>query len=163
MDNLTMKQWVGGQYNSFYHFMSKIDEDALHQFLVYGEPYARIGNFIIEVCEEKRTVTILNTKSGKCAIAHCAPTDKFALWYGLGICWARYNHMEPPKFPVRKKLSELKPHDIFKLYTSQKYEFIGTTVERTKGDIGYVAFALDNEGGDKEYFTFFEDYCTVWE
>lgn len=162
MENLTMKQWVNGQYNSFYHFMSKINEDALDNFLVYNEPYVRIGNFIVEVCENKGTVTILNTNSGKCAIAHCAPTDQFAVWYGLGICWAKYNHVEPPKFPVRKRLSELKPHDIFKLYTSHKYEFIGTTTERTKGEIGYVAFCLNNNGY-KEYSTFFEDYCTVWE
>lgn len=157
-----MKQWVRGQYGSFYHFMEKIDEDALNRFLEYGEPYARIGNFIVELCKDKGTVTILNTNSGKCAIARCAPTDQFARWYGVGICWARYNHVEPPKLPVRKRLSELKPHDIFKLYTSQKYEFIGTTTERTKGEIGYVAFSLDN-GGDKEYCTFLEDCCTVWE
>lgn len=162
MENLTMKQWVICQYDSFYHFMLKIDEDATDRLCVRGEPYVRIGNFVVEVCEGKGTVTILNTNSGKCAIAHCAPTDQFAMWYGVGICWARYNHVEPPKFPVRKRLSELKPHDIFKLYTSQKYEFIGTTVERTKGEVGYVGFSLDNTG-DKEYFTFFEDNCTVWE
>lgn len=162
MENLTMKQWVNDQYNSFYHFMSKIDEDTTDRLWLHDEPYVRIGNFVVEVCKEKGTVTILNTNSGKCAIAHCAPTDQFAMWYGVGICWARYNHVEPPKFPVRKKLSELKPHDIFKLYTGEKYEFIGTTVEHTKDEVKYVGFRLDSNG-DKEFFTFFEDYCTVWE
>ena len=154
MENLTMKQWGSGQYNSFYHFMSKIDVDALHKFLVYNEPYARIGNFVVEVCEEKGTVTILNTNSGKCAIAHCAPSDKFTLYYGVGICWARYNHVEPPKFAVKKRLSDLKPHDVFSLYTNRKYEFIGTTSEGK-----YVGYVL----GRDECYSFIDDYCTVWE
>lgn len=162
MENLTMKQWVSGQYNSFYHFMSKIDEDALHRFLVYNEPYARIGNFIVEICEKKGTVTILNTKNGKCAIAHCAPTDQFAMWYGVGICWARYNHVERPKFPVRKLLSELKPHDIFSLYTGKKYEFIGTTDNYAQGETMYVGFGLHRDK-TKDFFTFVNDKCTVWE
>lgn len=154
MENLTMKQWVSGQYNSFYHFMSKIDEDVLHNFLVYNEPYVRIGNFIVEVSKYKKTVTILNTKNGKCAIAHCAPTDQFMLWYGVGICWARYNHVEPPKFSVKKRLKYLKPHEIFSLYTGQKYEFIGTT-----SDGKYVGYNSEKD----ECFSFFDDNCTVWE
>ena len=66
MENLTMKQWVQDQYNSFYHFMAKIDEDASDRIWMCDEPYVRIGNFIVEVCKEKGTVTILNTNSGKC-------------------------------------------------------------------------------------------------
>ena len=161
MENLTMKQWVYNQYNSFYHFMLKIDEDAADSLWLYDEPYTRIGNFVIEICKDKGTVTILNTNNGKCAIAHCAPTDKFERWYGLGICWARYNHVEPPKFPVRKRLSELKPHDIFSLYTGKKYEFIGT-VNNSTSDAKYVAFGL-HQDKTKDFFTFCDDKCTVWE
>lgn len=160
MENLTMKQWVRDQYNSFYHFMAKIDEDATDKLWMHDEPYVRIGNFVIEICKDKGTVTILNTNSGKCAIAHCAPTDQFEMWYGVGICWARYNHVERPKYPVTKWLSELKPHDIFQMYRKDcKYEFIGTT---TKGDAPYVAFGL-HENKSRDFFTFFDDTCTVWE
>ena len=154
MENLTMKQWVQDQYNSFYHFMAKIDEDASDRIWMCDEPYVRIGNFIVEVCKEKGTVTILNTNSGKCAIAHCAPTDQFEMWYGVGICWARYNHVEPPKFVVKKRLRHLKPRDIFSLYTGQKYEFIGTT-----SDGKYVGYNSEKD----ECFSFFDDNCTVWE
>ena len=159
MENLTKKQWVQDQYNSFYHFMAKIDEDAADRIWMRDEPYVRIGNFVIEICKEKGTVTILNTNSGKCAIAHCAPTDEFAKWYGIGICWARYNHVER-KFPVEKRLSELKPHDIFQMYRKDcKYEFIGIS---TKSDAPYVAFGL-HENKSKDFFTFFDDWCTVLE
>lgn len=159
MKNLTMNQWVRDQYNSFYHFMAKIDEDAADRIWMSDDPYVRIGNFVIEICENKGTVTILNTNSGKCAIAHCAPTDPFTRWYGIGICWARYNHVEI-KFPVRKRLSELKPHDVFQMYREDcKYEFIGIS---TKSDAPYVAFGL-HENKSKDFFTFYDDWCTVWE
>lgn len=162
MKNLTKKQWVRDQYNSFYHFMAKIDEDASDSLWMRDKPYARIGNFVIEICKDRGTVTILNTKSGKCAIAHCAPTDQFEKWYGIGICWARYNHVERPKFPVRKSLSELKPHDIFSLYTGKKYELIGTSDNYASGETTYVAFGLHKDK-TKDFFTFVDDKCTVWE
>ena len=151
-----MNQWVRDQYNSFYHFMAKIDEDAADRVWMRDEPYVRIGNFVIEICKDKGTVTILNTNSGRCAIARCAPTDRFEKWYGIGICWARYNHVERPKIPVRKRLSELKPHEIFQLHTSMKYEFIGTTSKHT-----YVGCATVN--GRSNFFSFSDDWCTVWE
>lgn len=160
MKNLTMKQWVQNQYNSFYHFMAKIDEDAADKIWMCDEPYVRIGNFVIEICKDKGTVTILNTNSGKCAIARCAPIDRFEKWYGIGICWARYNHIERPKFPVRKRLSELKPHDVFQLSRKDcKYEFIGISAE---SDAPYVAFGL-HEKKLKDFFAFYDDWCTVWE
>jgi hypothetical protein len=156
MTNITMQQWVISQYDSFYHFMRKIDEDATDKLWMNKEPYVRIGNFVVEVCEEKGTVTILNTNSGKCAVAHCAPTDEFSMWYGIGICWARYNHVKRPKVSVKKKLSELKPHDIFSLYTGHKYEFIGTT-----SDGKYVCY--DSKDTGTQFFLLSERECTVWE
>ncbi len=163
MKNLTMKQWVRDQYNSFYHFMAKIDEDAADKLWMRDEPYIRIGNFVVEICKDKGTVTILNTNSGKCAIARCAPTDQFEMWYGAGICWARYNHVERPKIPVEKRLSELKPHDVFRLYSSKcKYELIGTTNNFESGTTKYVALAL-HEDKTKDFFTFYDGRCTVWE
>jgi hypothetical protein len=158
MTNITMQQWVISQYDSFYHFMRKIDEDATDKLWMNKEPYVRIGNFVVEVCEEKGTVTILNTNSGKCAVAHCAPTDEFSMWYGIGICWARYNHVKRPKFEVKKKLSKLKPHDIFSLYTGCKckYEFVGTT-----SDGKYVGY--DSKDTRKKLYSFVEGDCIVWE
>ena len=161
MKNLTMRQWVNDQYNSFYHFMAKINEDATDKLWMRDEPYVRIGNFVVEICKDKGTVTILNTNSGKCAIARCAPTDQFAMWYGIGICWARYNHIERPKFPVKKRISELKPHDVFQIFRKDcKYELIGTT--NNTGVTLYVALGLHKDR-EKDFFTFYDDWCTVWE
>lgn len=123
-----------------------------------------LGNFIFTYDKKTRKTSILNVRNDKYVTTHCNLNDFMSVKVGLGICWAKYNNVERPKFPVLKNLSELKPHDIFSMYSyKRKYEFIGTTNEHTKGDVKYVGYALNNKNGQKEFATFFEDTCTVWE
>ena len=119
-----------------------------------------LGNFVFLYDIKTRKTSIINMRSNKFVTTYCNPKDTMSAAVGFGVCWAKYNNVERPKYPVTKWLSELKPHDIFQMYRKDcKYEFIGTT---TKGDAPFVAFGL-HENKTKDFFTFFDDTCTVWE
>ena len=121
------------------------------------------GNFVFTCDKKTRKVGILNVRTGKYVTTHCSKDDFFDLRVGLGVCWAKYHNIERPKFPVKKRLSELKPHEIFQLYNLNcKYEFVGTTTEHTKGETKYVGYGL-HKNKEKDFFTFFDDICTAWE
>ena len=117
------------------------------------------GNFVFTYDKKTRKTGILNIHSNKFVTVYCSPNDFMDIRVGLGACWAKYNNVERPKFPVKTRLSELKPHDIFSLYTSQKYEFIGTTSNGR-----YVGRYFNGNGNGKgEFVSFCEDNCSVWE
>ena len=116
-----------------------------------------LGNFSFIYDKKTRKTGILNIRSGKFVTTYCSPNDFINVKVGLGVCWAKYNNVERPTITVKTRLSKLKPHDIFQLYTNQKYEFVGTT-----SDGKYVGRYF-GEYGEEEFGSFFEDCCTVWE
>lgn len=177
MENLTFSTWAHSQFNSFALAMAKAEEtvcgipingicasmvekdvteiddayDGGARSLIYG-------NYVITFNFKARKVGILNTRSGNFAEAYCNKEDEFLPAIGLGVCWAKYNHIERPKFEVRKKLSELKPHEIF-LWGNTKYEFIGTADNREKNDRKYIILRLSTD----TICEFYEDMVTIEE
>jgi hypothetical protein len=89
---------------------------------------------------------------------YCNKKDKFDVFTGLGVLWAKYNHIERPKFEVKKKLSEVKPHEIFR-WGCNRYEFIGTADNRSKDGKKYIILRLS----DDTICQFYEDTVIVEE
>lgn len=177
MENLTFRTWAHSQFNSFVNAMVKAEKT------VCGKPITGIsaslvekdiaeinddfeggadsllyGNYVITFNFKARKVGILNTRNGNFAEAYCNKDDEFLPAVGLGVCWAKYNHIERPKITTKKKLSEVKPHEIFN-WGGNRYEFIGSTNNRRKDGKKYIILRLS----DDTICQFYEDTVTVEE
>jgi len=179
MENLTFSTWTLSQMHSFIIAMANatvnsgqvgfpMDFDDVmtevyrtfeRQDYAYGGADSfTFGNYVVTVNTKARKIGLLNTRSGKFVETYCNKKDKFKVFTGLGVLWAKYNHVERPKFEVKKKLSELKPHDIFR-WGCNRYEFIGTTNNRRKDGKKYIILRLS----DDTICQFYEDTVTVEE
>lgn len=177
MENLTFSTWAHSQFNSFALAMAKAEETVCGNPIngicasIVEKDVAKIddaydggarsliyGNYVITFNFKARKVGILNTRSGNFAEAYCNKEDEFLPAIGLGVCWAKYNHIERPKFEVKKKLSELKPHEIFR-WGCSRYEFIGTTDNRRKDGRKYIILRLSED----TICEFYEDTVLVEE
>lgn len=162
MENLTFKAWTLSQAHSFIIAMANamvnsgqasfpvdFDEvmtDVYDTFCRYdytdeGADSFTFGNYVVTVNKKARKVGLLNTRSGKFTETYCNKKDEFSIFIGLGVLWAKYNHIERPKCEVRKQLSELKPHEIF-LWCGNRYEFIGTANNRGEHGKKYIILRL---------------------
>lgn len=178
MENLTFKAWALSQADSFVNAMTKamvknghpVDFDdvmtSVYNIFDYhdsndeGTDTFTFGNYVVTVNMKARKVGLLNTRSGKFVETYCNKKDDFSIYIGLGVVWAKYNHIERPKFAVKKKLSELKPHDIFIWGSNKyKYEFIGTCENRYKNGKKYITLRLQ----DDSICQFYEDTVMVEE
>lgn len=178
MKNLSFKTWTLSQVHSFIIAMANamvnsgqasfpVDFDDVmtdifrtfdhHVYTDEGTDSFTYGNYVVTVNKKARKVGLLNTRSGKFVETYCNKKDEFDIYVGLGVLWAKYNHIERPKFEVKKKLSELKGHEIFR-WGSNRYEFIGTTNKR-KNDKKYIVLRL----WDDTICQFYEDTVTVEE
>jgi len=158
MENLTFRAWALAQELSFAYAMAKFYETSkpmnfedkvtniLDDFATLNSyDYTDIlvyGNFVITINKKARKLGLLNTRSGKYVETYCNKEDNFNSCVGLGILWAKYNNIERPKFINKKKLSELKPHDVFTISSGSRYEFIGT-IKNIGLKNNYVAFSID--------------------
>ena len=179
MENLTFKTWTLSQTHSFIIAMANamvnsgqasfpVDfDDAMtevynrlchYDYSDEGADSFTFGNYVVTVNKKARKVGLLNTRSGKFTETYCNKKDEFSIFIGLGVLWAKYNHIERPKFMVRKKLSELKPHEIFR-WGCNRFEFIGTTDNRRKDGKKYIILRLS----DDSICQFYEDMVLVEE
>ena len=179
MENLTFSTWTLSQTHSFIIAMANamvnsgqasfpVDFDEVMTG-VYRDfdcrDYSDIipetftyGNFVVTVNTKVRKIGLLNTRSGKFVETYCNKKDKFDVLTGLGVLWAKYNHIERPAFNIKKKLSELEPHDIF-IWGGNRYEFIGTCKNRDKNGKKYIILRL----WDDTICQFYEDTVLVEE
>ena len=165
MENLTFKTWTLSQTHSFIIAMANamvnsgqasfpVDfDDAMtevynrlchYDYSDEGADSFTFGNYVVTVNKKARKVGLLNTRSGKFTETYCNKKDEFSIFIGLGVLWAKYNHIERPKIMVRKKLSELKPHEIFR-WGCNRFEFIGTTDNRRKDGKKYITLRLSDD------------------
>lgn len=179
MENLTFKVWTLSQAHSFIIAMANamvnsgqasfpVDFDEVMTGIYRdfdccdydeeGVDAFTYGNFVVTVNVKARKVGLLNTRSGKFVETYCNKKDEFDVFIGLGVLWAKYNHIERPKTMVKKKLSELKAHEIF-LWGCDRYEFIGTTDNRKKDGKKYIILRLS----DDTICQFYEDTVLVEE
>lgn len=179
MENITFTTWTLSQAHSFIIAMANamvnagqvdfpIDFDAVmtevyrtfdyHDYDENGADAFTFGNFVVTVNKKARKIGLLNTRSGKFVETYCNKKDDFEICVGLGVLWAKYNHIERPVCMVKKKLSELKPHEIFR-WGCDRYEFIGTAANRRKDGKKYIILRLS----DDSIFQFYEDTVTVEE
>lgn len=179
MENLTFKAWTLSQAHSFIIAMANamvnsgqasfpvdfddVMTDVYRTFERYdytdeGADSFTFGNYVVTVNKKARKVGLLNTRSGKFTETYCNKKDEFSLFIGLGVLWAKYNHIERPKFAVKKKLSELKPHEIFR-WGCNRYEFIGSADNISKDGKKYIFLKLS----DDTIRQFYEDTVIVEE
>lgn len=179
MENLTFKAWTLSQAHSFIIAMANamvnsgqasfpVDFDDVmtevydrlccYDYSDEGADSFTFGNYVVAVNKKARKVGLLNTRSGKFVETYCNKKDEFSIFIGLGVLWAKYNHIERPKTMTKKKLSELKAHEIF-LWGSNRYEFIGSTDNRRKDGKKYIILRLS----DDTICQFYEDTVTVEE
>jgi hypothetical protein len=180
MENLTFSTWTLSQTHSFIIAMAnaKVNSGAvdypasfddvmsdvykeLNRIVYYihdGASSVTYGNFVVTINSKARKVGLLNTRNGKFVETYCNKKDKFDVFTGLGVLWAKYNHIERPKFEVKKKLSEVKPHEIFR-WGCNRYEFIGTADNRSKDGKKYIILRLS----DDTICQFYEDTVIVEE
>ena len=179
MENLTFSTWALSQAHSFIIGMANamvnsgqasfpVDFDDVmtevyrtfehHDCTDEGADSFTFGNYVVTVNTKARKIGLLNTRSGKFVETYCNKKDNFGIFTGLGVLWAKYNHVECPKFEVKKKISELKPHDIFS-WDCNRYEFIGTTNNRRENGKKYIALRL----WDNMICQFYEVTVTVEE
>ena len=174
MENLTFSTWTLSQTHSFIIAMAnaKINSGAvdhpasfedvmsdvykelnhIEYYVHEGANSVTYGNFVITINSKARKVGLLNTRSGKFVETYCNKKDKFDVLTGLGVLWAKYNHIERPAFNIKRKLSELEPHDIF-IWGGNRYEFIGTCKNRDKNGKKYIILRL----WDDTICQFYED------
>ena len=181
MKNITFTTWTLSQAHSFIIAMANamvnagqanfpLDFDKemtevyrtfdFHNYTEDGADSFTFGNFVVTVNKKARKIGLLNTRSGKFVETYCNKKDDFEIYVGLGVVWAKYNHIKSPKFWVKKKLSELKPNDIFKFVPysgGMDYEFIGAST--TNGSKKYIALRQD----DKSLIDLYEDVVYVAE
>lgn len=183
MENLTFRTWALSQADSFTNAMAKVlvnngevdlsDFDGdIHELAVsvsedfsydcYDDDHPvhvnTYGNYVVTINKYARKIGLLNTRSGKFVETYCNKKDEFYVFIGLGVLWAKYNHIERPITRTKKKLSELKPHDIF-VWGGKKYEFIGTTAYRGKAGRKYIILSLEEDS----ICEFYEDTVAVEE
>lgn len=179
MENITFRTWTLSQAHSFIIAMANalvnsgkvgfpldFDEvmtDVYRDFDSIGYTDEGVeafvyGNFVVTVNVKARKVGLLNTRSGKFVETYCNKKDDFHVFIGLGVLWAKYNHIERPVIRTKKKLSELKPHEIF-VWGSNRFEFIGSTVNRRKDGKKYIILRLS----DDTICQFYEDSVMVEE
>ena len=161
MENLTFRGWAFAQAESFATAMAKasgrgfgIHEDFKDAVIGILDDFECFdchdnvdtlvyGNFVITINKGARKLGLLNTRNGKYVETYCNKEDMFDSSVGLGILWAKYNHIERPKFEIKKKLSELKPHDKFEAYGA-KFEFIGIISGKKRLDDCFVVFNINS-------------------
>lgn len=182
MENLTFSTWAHSQFNSFVLAMAKAlvnhgqedlsDYDSIYELAdsvsedfsydCYDDDHPvhvnTYGNYVVTINKYARKIGLLNTRSGKFVETYCNKKDEFDIFIGLGVLWAKYNHIERPVFNVIKKLSELKPHDSF-IWGGNHYEFIGTCENRRKDNKKYIVLRL----WDDTICQFYEDTVTIEE
>lgn len=179
MENLTFKAWTLSQAHSFIIAMANamvnsgqasfpVDFDDVmtevynrlchYDYSDEGADSFTFGNYVVTVNKKARKVGLLNTRSGKFTETYCNKKDEFSIFIGLGVLWAKYNHIERSLTIIHKKLSELKPHEIF-IWGGNRYEFIGTTDKRSKDSKKYIILRL----WDDTICQFYEDTVTVVE
>lgn len=179
MENLTFKAWTLSQAHSFIIAMANamvnsgqasfpVDFDDVmtevynrlchYDYSDEGADSFTFGNYVVTVNKKARKVGLLNTRSGKFTETYCNKKDEFSIFIGLGVLWAKYNHIERPKPIIKKKLSELKAHDIFTLY-GDKFEFIGTCSKRRTDNRKYIVLKID----ENRICQYYEDTVTVEE
>ncbi len=182
MENLTFRTWVLSQAQSFTIAMANAlinsgeedlsDYDDINDLAgsvcedftydVYDDDRRvhinTYGNYVVTINKYARKIGLLNTRNGKFVETYCNKKDEFDVLIGLGVLWAKYNHIERPKTMVKKKLSELKSHEIFH-WGSNRYEFIGSTDNRRKDGKKYIILRLS----DDTICQFYEDTVTVEE
>jgi hypothetical protein len=179
MENLTFSTWTLSQTHSFIIAMANaiVNSGQISSLMDFDEVMTGVyrdferrdytdespdtfiyGNFVVTVNKKARKVGLLNTRSGKFVETYCNKKDKFDVFTGLGVLWAKYNHIERPKFEVKKKLSEVKPHEIFR-WGCNRYEFIGTADNRSKDGKKYIILRLS----DDTICQFYEDTVIVEE
>lgn len=179
MENITFRTWTLSQAHSFIIAMANaqvnsgkvgfpmdfddVMDDVYRDFnrIDYTDEGIKAfvyGNFVVTVNVKARKVGLLNTRSGKFVETYCNKKDDFDVFIGLGVLWAKYNHIERPVIRTKKKLSELKAHEIF-VWGCNKYEFIGSTVNRRKDGKKYIILRLS----DDTICQFYEDSVMVEE
>lgn len=181
MENITFRTWTLSQTHSFIIAMATalvnsgqasfpmdfddVMSDVYRDFnrIDYTDEGIKAfvyGNFVVTINVKARKVGLLNTRSGKFMETYCNKKDDFDVLVGLGVLWAKYNHIERPVFVFRtkKKLSELKPHDIL-FWGGKKYEFIGSAANRSEGRRKYIILRLS----DDTICEFYEDTVIVEE
>lgn len=179
MENITFRTWTLSQAHSFIIAMANalvnsgrvgfpvdFDEvmtDVYQDFerIDYTDEDVEVfvyGNFVVTVNIKARKVGLLNTRSGKFVETYCNKMDDFDILIGLGVLWAKYNHIERPVIRTKKNLSELKPHEIF-VWGCNRFEFIGSTVNRGKDGKKYIILRLS----DDTICQFYEDSVMVEE
>lgn len=182
MENLTFSTWAHSQFNSFVLAMVNAlvnygqedlsDYDDIHDLAgsvsedfsydCYDDDHPvhvnTYGSYVVTINKYARKIGLLNTRNGKFVETYCNKKDEFDIFIGLGVLWAKYNHIERPKIMVRKKLSEVKPHEIFR-WGCNRYEFIGSADNRRKDGKKYIILRLH----DDTICQFYEDMVMVEE
>lgn len=166
MKTMTFRTWTLSQAHSFIIAMANamvnggqvsfpVDFDEVmtevygtfnnHDYVNEGVDVFTFGNFVVTVNGNARKIGLLNTRSGNFVETYCNKKDAFDIFVGLGVVWAKYNHIKQPKLMKKKMLSELKPNEIFKLVPYSEgmdYEFIGTSTKRSGNK--YIAVRIDD-------------------
>ena len=127
MNNVNTFTWEMKWYLSFCKNMAKAEgcckaedvrqffEDAFMEF-----PNTTWGSYAITLIDNKLTIEHLGTH--KKGVAKCHSHDKFNLFTGIAIAWARYNKAEVPMYEA-VSISELQNGDIF-FDIGEEYIFI---------------------------------------
>ena len=106
---------------------------ALEKYRQFRKVQESDSNFVAVPSPATRTVTIINLKNGKTSFSKCHNCDKFNVYVGYGVAWAKYIGEEIPKQATPVKISELTP--------GQKFvfdEFIFATEAKEKAEFYYI-------------------------
>ena len=89
---------------------------------------------LIMFSDFNKSVIIMNTKTGKHAIAQCDKSDVYDFRTGVAIAWARYNHINPRWEEKGVTLSHLRIGDMF----TREY------IDMNLGIIGEVTYVIQD-------------------
>lgn len=124
------EEWIEHELKSFAHFLPDKENPAttLHalMLLTYKTHHTLCrGNFFISTDQATGETVIFNSKTMRRAKAKCHSDDKFSIFEGVAIAWAKYNNEDIPVYHKAVSRDELQNGDTIRLDTEKPYCFIG--------------------------------------
>ena len=103
-------------------------KDMVKSYNNRGKEFQNVRKLTLDPAESNGRTIIMNTKTGKTAVAKLHKDDKYSPGIGLAVAWAKYRNREIPVVATNQPIQTLNFLDTFYFTQYQgatKYQYIG--------------------------------------
>ena len=103
-------------------------KDTIKSYNTRGKEFNNVRKLTLDPEESHGRTIIMNTKTGKTAVAKLHKDDKYSPSIGLAVAWAKYRNREIPVVATNQPIQTLNFLDTFYFTQYQgavKYQYIG--------------------------------------